>query len=256
MLKDRVEQRLQDLGLNQFEAAERAGRNKHYIYDFLHDKKKSIKGSGLEQVANALECSIDYLLGNSDDVGQPPNRKVRRSPPPAQSAPLPSADGLTGPEGSEPRVAIGGFAEADVFRRPAATPATPAVARIDLDLRFPDAPQTAFLMRGNSLEARGVVEGTILQTVPLDHYVRQEGPLKLGAIVVIQFVRDNGAEIEISAREIYEFKDRTEYVASEGSSAFDKIVVRGKTIQRNGRKCASDTSIKVLGVVTRFIQLL
>lgn len=71
-IKNRIQSRLVSLGLNQFDAAKLTGKNAHFIYDFMIDRKREFKGDGLYRLGVVLQCSIDYLLGRSDDVGQPP----------------------------------------------------------------------------------------------------------------------------------------------------------------------------------------
>lgn len=71
IIKERIETRLKALGINQFVAAERAGKNSHFIYDFMIDRKRSFKGDGLFRLAYVLECSVEYLTGKSPDVGKP-----------------------------------------------------------------------------------------------------------------------------------------------------------------------------------------
>jgi len=102
MRKDRIEARLKALGLTQFQAAEKAGKHAHFIYDFMIGRKRSFKGDGPIRLAQALECSIEYLTGESDDVGRPP---------------LSAAASYTYQPGSLP---VAGIVEAGVFRRPGA----------------------------------------------------------------------------------------------------------------------------------------
>lgn len=70
VLKDRIQIRLAHLGVNQFVAAEKAGKNSHFIYDFMIDRKRAFKGDGLQRVASALECSVEYLIGRSASPGK------------------------------------------------------------------------------------------------------------------------------------------------------------------------------------------
>lgn len=72
LMKERIRDRLTSLGLNQFDAAKLTGKNSHFIYDFMIDRKRAIKGDGLYRLAVVLHCSVDYLLGRSDEVGSPP----------------------------------------------------------------------------------------------------------------------------------------------------------------------------------------
>lgn len=69
---DRIKARLEALGINQFEAAKRTGKHEHFIYDFFKGRKKSFPSDGPLRLAHALQCSIEYLAGVSDEVGSPP----------------------------------------------------------------------------------------------------------------------------------------------------------------------------------------
>lgn len=64
-LRERIQGRLDALGLTAREAALRVDLNPIYIYDFLIGKKKSLKD--IEAVAKALECSPDFLLHGVSD---------------------------------------------------------------------------------------------------------------------------------------------------------------------------------------------
>ena len=73
MLKDRIQARLDALGISQFEAVDGTGLDRLFLYDILTGRKKAVRQKNLRIVAIALRCSVDYLLEKSDDVGAPPD---------------------------------------------------------------------------------------------------------------------------------------------------------------------------------------
>lgn len=80
VLKERIQDRLTSLGLSQFEAAKLTGKDTHFIYDFFVDKKRSFKGDGMYRLAVVLHCSVDYLLGRQDEIGDPPPPRMSFNP--------------------------------------------------------------------------------------------------------------------------------------------------------------------------------
>lgn len=251
MLKERIEKRLTDLGLNQFEAAEKAGRNKHYLYDFLNDKKKSIKGEGSRQVANALECSIDYLMGLSDDVGMPPDPHLTGLDEHLDPHYRPNkGDGSTG------SVPIVGVVETDVFRRPSAMPKpTDSLVPIEPDPRYSAEAQSAYLLRGPSLKDIGMTDGAILQAVSLRAH-NSAGKLRSGAVVISRFSTGSGDQIELSAREYRETDSGYKLIARDSSSEFDVIAVNSNQLFRAGRKTTPDTKLEIEAVVIKAILII
>lgn len=61
-LKERVEQRLSELGINAFEAARRGGLERTYIDDIIRGRKKSVRQDKMAGVASALDVTIDWLF--------------------------------------------------------------------------------------------------------------------------------------------------------------------------------------------------
>lgn len=232
MRKDRIEARLEALGINQFDAAERAGKNSHFIYDFMTDRKQSFKGDGPIRVAQALECSIEYLTGKSDDVGCPP-----------LSAPI-----LGGPAvgGSLP---MAGVVEAGVFRRPGAIRGAGMVFPVAPCPRYPVEAQSLYAVRGGGMDAVGIIERMVLIAVDAEF---ASDALRNGAIVIVEHVRGNGREVEVSARELQYFPDRTELRAHSRSEHIPPIILKGgKPVGVSGR--VKITAV-VLSAVLQFLQ--
>lgn len=75
-MKQRINDRLVVKCLDQFTAAKLCGKGSHYIYDFMVGKKLRFPRDGIYRIAVVLDCSIEYLLGRSDDPGSaPPPRR-------------------------------------------------------------------------------------------------------------------------------------------------------------------------------------
>ncbi|MCF1502167.1 LexA family transcriptional regulator [Afifella sp. H1R] len=70
-LKERVRQRLDDLGINPFEAARRAGVERNFINDLLSGRKRSIRDTSLTKLARGLNTSEAWLLGRLSEDDNP-----------------------------------------------------------------------------------------------------------------------------------------------------------------------------------------
>lgn len=203
--RDRVEERLRALGINQFEAAKRAGKQQHFVYDLLIGKKRSIKGDGLVRLAQALECSIDYLTGTSDEVGSPPG-----------SYPA-------GPRSSD--LPFRGIVEVDVFRRENTPPAVPPSFLTRLlapDPRFADRRQSVYQVGDQNLAERGIPRGAFLICVDAPDV----NTITSGALVIVERRRVELGDVELSAREIQHFPNRTELRVPSESLGREPIVLR------------------------------
>ncbi|MFH7450946.1 helix-turn-helix transcriptional regulator, partial [Pseudomonas syringae pv. tagetis] len=60
LMKARIEERLSTLHMNAFEAEEKAGLTRGYIYELLIGKKASIRPNKIPAIATALECTPEY----------------------------------------------------------------------------------------------------------------------------------------------------------------------------------------------------
>lgn len=67
VLKARVEQRLAALAAKPIPTATKAGLGRDFISDILNGKKASVRGSKLETLANALQTTTGFLLGQTDE---------------------------------------------------------------------------------------------------------------------------------------------------------------------------------------------
>jgi transcriptional regulator with XRE-family HTH domain len=71
-LKERVQSRLDALGLSALAASTQAGQGESFVRDILRLRVRSPRAAALAELARVLQCSTDYLLGRSEEVGAPP----------------------------------------------------------------------------------------------------------------------------------------------------------------------------------------
>gem|GEM_PF-4294570 len=65
---ERIRQRLEILGIPNTTASELAGLERGYLSDFLTGKKKSMNHTILRPLAEVLQCSVGFLIGESEDI--------------------------------------------------------------------------------------------------------------------------------------------------------------------------------------------
>lgn len=85
-LRTRIQERLSALGLNALSAAKKAGLGDDFVRDILRGKVRKPSAERLARLAEALECSVNYLLGAPDPAPEFAHRDERgdrvRVPPP------------------------------------------------------------------------------------------------------------------------------------------------------------------------------
>jgi transcriptional regulator with XRE-family HTH domain len=150
MLKKRVAERLEALNISQWEAAERARKNRNFVYDILQGRKIKPQRRTLIDLARALECSVEYLLGESDEIGFPP--ALDRA-----------TDGMDSPP-------VVGVIEEGAWRSNATVPGgTVKVAR---DPRYAGR-QSLFVYRGADFD--GFSDGMMVLVVDFNDYLAEVG---------------------------------------------------------------------------------
>lgn len=71
MLAERVQARLETLGLSANKASVEAGLGRDYVRDIIRGKVREPSADRLRRLAFVLRCSPLYLLGETGDVGSP-----------------------------------------------------------------------------------------------------------------------------------------------------------------------------------------
>ena len=66
---DRIKERMDALGLSMAAASKRAGFGPDYVRDLFRGRVKDPGSWRLRQLAVALQCSVEYIMGIADEVG-------------------------------------------------------------------------------------------------------------------------------------------------------------------------------------------
>lgn len=166
-MRERIQARLNALGISAIEAAKRVPTlNRYFIYDFMNGKKASIPAKRIEEVAQALECDKDYLLGTARGT-------------------IPGLKSLT----------LSGIIEPGTWRAKQPDFGTPL--HVLPDNRFPAESQLGFICRCDDFGELGIPNGAVVVTT----LAMQP---RVGDIVVTKESRDGptGREHMISAARI------------------------------------------------------
>lgn len=204
MIKRRVEQRLQALGLNPFEAARIVGLERSYINDLLIGKKQTIRGKKLPALAQVLDCDPDYLLG-------------RQPLPRLSSSPL---------QGS---LTVQGICEAGSWRDSSTPLAVPPGLHIEPDSRFPADVQSAYLVRGDHAAGLGITDGSLLCAVLLPALAGSGRSPRDGDVVLVR--RRAGDLSELTARAYSETVSGVQLVAKPGRGEIAPVKEPDATVE-------------------------
>lgn len=178
-IRDRIRDRLAATGLNPFEAARLAGHERTFINDLMIGKKSTIRQAAIPQVAAALDCDPEYLIGAQDEPR-------RMSPQTREIAPLAGNTGLP----------LVGIAEAGTWRQDGAQIA-PQSLPVPVDSRHPVSAQVAYLVRGDHAAALGATDGSVVVGL-------RGAEWRDGDVVIVHRSRigDDGPEAEITLRKV------------------------------------------------------
>lgn len=221
VLRERVQARKKTLRLKFVEIHERMGLGEStYVNDFVNGKQNTFDPERVPALAVALECSVEYLTGESSEVGSPPSGVViglAPEPSSLSSEPVPTMS-------QPPRRLVGrGFVEAGAFRKPGVVNA----GSIDTDeiTPLPNVPleaQSVYKVRDDSLLGIGVTRDSLLLCVDTDDVAAVES----GTIVIVEHTGRGGEEIEISAREVQHFPNRTELRIVTPTDGAETLILR------------------------------
>lgn len=174
LIRNRVQLRLDALGINPFEAARIAGFERVYFYDLLNGKKHTIREKKLLDAARALQCDPDYLLGRQDrprvsimDQGYKPEHTVQ----------------------------IVGVCEADAWRPAGYALPDFGPIPVDPDPRYSVDDQEAYIVRGEHALGLGINDGALLCIVKTDALEDVGRSLQNGDIVLVRHKNDDLSEI-------------------------------------------------------------
>jgi len=175
-MRERVQERLDFLGIKPAEAERRGNLRTGYIREFLIGKKSSMRDGGLDRAAAALECDPEYLLGHQD---------------------TPRKDDAPVGDRAAASIRIVGTIESGAWREPGAAEVAgemPLVA-IAPSLQFLPKSLAAYWVRGDHAAGLGIPNGSAVTVL-----LKAEGSgYHEGDVVVAQRTNAIG-DIELSIR--------------------------------------------------------
>lgn len=167
------------------------GLDPSFLRDILRGKKKTPAADALARIAEALGTSTDYLLGNDKD-GELVGPTVVRS-----GSPLSYAG----------TIQAGAFLAVDEYFNQDPEDVPPHVL---MDPAHSKARQYAWRARGDSMNEAGILDGMWVVGADAADYIDLYGDIATGDLVVVERVRFQGSERELTVKEVHFFRDRYE----------------------------------------------
>lgn len=109
--------------------------------------------------------------------------------------------------------------------------------------RFPKLRQYAWKAVGNSMDLAGIADGMWIVGADAADYIDGVGDIESGDLVVVERTRYQGAERELTVKEIRYYRDRYELIPRSSDPAHQTIVVR------HDHSAHDDMEVRVIGVV-------
>lgn len=121
----------------------------------------------------------------------------------------------------------GGIVEAGAFRPVDLLDQSSAARRIKLDpvRKFELARQYAYEVRGDSMNLARIEEGMWLTTIDYHDYVERYGAVRAGTLVVVERTRAQGAERELTVKEVHFYRDHMELVPRSTNLTHKPLIV-------------------------------
>lgn len=136
---DRIRSRLEELGESSFDVSVRIGKHRNFVNDLIVGRKKSFAANLLPELAAALNCDVQWLVG-------------------LQDAPRTAGEQYD-------TLPVSGTVEAGVWRKAGKDPAIGTWVPIRPDARYPASQQRVWLVRGSVLGGEMLGDGTAILTV-------------------------------------------------------------------------------------------
>lgn len=175
LIKRRISRRLAAMGLRASQADKLAGLSVGFTRDLLSGRKEQPRAAKLAQLAEVLDCDLDYLL------------LAQRSP---RKGGVPD-DGLV----------VAGICEAGVFREPGFVPKFGS-APFDPSPDYPAESQAAYYVHGDHAAGYHLPDETMLISVSAEGTKSAGRDWKVGDTVIVEQSRDQGSLVELTARRI------------------------------------------------------
>lgn len=188
--------------MSERQASLKVAGNPQFIRNIRKGASASPRGENILKLARVLQVSESWLLGTSDDLGDPPN--------------------VAAPFG----VRFGGVAQAGLFRPNDDQDQEAETRRVPLpaDPRYPAASQYAFRVEGDSMTKAHIWEGMHVLAVDVHAWERVHGEVGDGKLVVVARWRHGDSERELTVKRLRLFRDRMELQTETENPRWQPIV--------------------------------
>ena len=225
ILQKRLDQRLKATGKKPAPLAKELGLSDSFIRDILRGKTKSPRAESLDKLADALGVTSDYLLGKDKD-GELTGPGIIRTGSPVAYAGTVQAGAF---------LAVDEYFNQDPEGVPDYVLPDPAYAKVR---------QYAWRARGDSMDKAGIVDDMWVVGADAADYIDVYGDLVSGDLVVVERLRFQGSERELTVKEVHFFKDRYELRPVSSNAAHEPIIVP------HNHEAGSDAEeVKIIGLV-------
>lgn len=183
-LAQRIQDRLDALGMSARHASELAGLSPDAIRNILRKPDSLPRGRTLVNLAKTLGVTPQYLLTGGES--------------------LPSSEGFG--------VRYGGIVEAGAFRPHDGLNQDFETRLIPIapDSRYPADQQFAFRVAGDSMTEAKIFEGMYVLAIDVNAWERFHGPPNDGRLVIVARTRNGDPERELTVKRLRIFRDRME----------------------------------------------
>jgi transcriptional regulator with XRE-family HTH domain len=199
-LKDRLRELLDLRSKTAKEVSLAAGLSATYVADILSGKSRNPQMTRLQAIAQALNCDLQYLLGQSDNITAEEGRR-----------------------GIHPMPVLY-IAETGAFRPMLATTRTSNIRSINADLNtsYPHAKHIGIDVRDNAMDRAGLADG--MTAVCVD-FASAKLTVESEKMYAIRRTIDGGKTFETIIRRAMVYSDRTEYKPESSSPDYNTIIV-------------------------------
>jgi transcriptional regulator with XRE-family HTH domain len=217
----RIAQLRKERGLTQAEFGKKLDVTRGAVGNW--ERGEGIKRENLQAISTAFDASFEWLAtGHSSTLGTP----VALS----QSL-LPKFGGFVQAGGW---LAVDEYFNQDEYEVPEFVSRQPAFSKVR---------QYAYQVRGDSVNLAGINDGEWVVAADAADYADQYGDLESGDLVVVERVRFQGAERELTIKEIRYYRDRYELHPRSTNAIHKPIIVP------HDERPADETEIKIIGIV-------
>ncbi len=222
-LQIRLQEKLDERGEKPAPLATRLGLGPSFIRDIIRGKTKSPRAESLAKLADALGTTTGYLMGT--ELASTLGPAIARS-----GTALPYAG----------TVQAGAFLNVDEYfnQDPEAVPEF-----VLADPKYRKVRQYAYRARGDSMNQVNIHDGMWVVAADAADFIDVYGDIETRDLVIVERTRFQGAERELTVKQVHFFKDRYELRPCSTNAEHQVITVPHNHSAEDG------IEVKIIGVV-------